>query len=50
MMVDCYCCGVVCGIRVRELRVGDALPLLSDFPECDVSVLGVKIEELTPNI
>jgi hypothetical protein len=50
MIVDRGCCGVVCGIRVRELRAWDALPLLSDFPECDLSVSGVGVEYLAPQV
>jgi hypothetical protein len=50
MTVDCCCCGVFCGIRVRELHAWDALPLLSDFSEYSLSVSEVKMEGLAPKI
>jgi hypothetical protein len=40
MMVDFYCCGIVCGICVPKLCACDALPLLSNFPECNLSLTG----------
>ena len=49
-MVDCCCCGIVRGIRVRELRAWDAIPLLSNFPEYDLSVSGVKIGDFALKI